>query len=245
MNSQVFLALGVTAAALFATAGSALGAAPGPVPVFLGSAGKFVILTKTGITNVPTSAVTGDIGTSPITGAANLLTCTEVTGKVYSADAAGPGPCSVEDPARLTVAVLDMQYAYTDAAGRSTPDYTELGTGNIGGMTLVPGLYKWGTGVTIPTDVTLSGGPNDVWIFQISGNLIQSNGAAVHLSGGAQARNVFWQVAGLTVLGTTAHFEGIVLCKTMIAMQTGASVNGRLYAQTAVTLQMNAVTKPD
>jgi hypothetical protein len=137
-----------------------------------------------------------------------------------------------------------MQDAYTDAAGRITPDFTELGAGNIAGMTLIPGLYKWGTGVKIPTAVTLSGGPNDVWIFQIAGNLNVSNGVAVHLSGGAQAKNIFWQVAGLATLGTTSQFEGIILSKTMIALQTGATVNGRLYAQTAVTLQMNAVTQP-
>jgi hypothetical protein len=112
-------------------------------------------------------------------------------------------------------------------------------------MILSPGLYKWGTSVEIPTDVTLSGGPNDVWIFQISGNLIASNGVAVHLIGGAQAKNIFWQVAGLVTLGTTSHFEGTVLSKTLIAMQTGASINGRLLSQTAVTLQMNKVKKPE
>jgi hypothetical protein len=203
-----------------------------------------VILTKTGITDVPTSKVTGDIGTSPITGAADLLKCTEVIGHVYSDDAAGPKPCSVISPSKLTAAVLDMQESYTNAAGRITPDFTELGAGNIGGKTLVPGLYKWGTSVKIPTAVTFSGGPNDVWILQIAGNLNLSNGIAVHLSGGAQAKNIFWQVGGLATLGTTSHFEGILLSKTLIAVQTGASVNGRLYAQTAVTLQMNVVTQP-
>ena len=230
--------------ALFAFAGSAFAASPGPVPVYLGTAGDFVILTKSGITDVPASKVIGNIGTSPISGAADLLSCSEVTGRVYSVDAAGPAPCSVTDPARLTVAVLDMQTAYTDAAGRSKPDFTEYGAGNIGGKTLVAGLYKWGTDVIAPTDVTLSGGPNDVWIFQIAGKLIVSNGVAVHLTGGALAKNVFWQVASLASLGTTSHFEGIILSKTMISVQTHASVNGRLYAQTAVTLQMNAVTAP-
>src|SRR5471032_3150673 len=86
---------------------------------------------------------------------------------------------SVVTPSNLTVAVLDMQEAYTDAAGRITPDFTELGTGNIGGMTLIPGLYKWGTGVFVPTDVTLSGGPNDVWIFQMAGNFKVANGVAI------------------------------------------------------------------
>jgi hypothetical protein len=243
MSKKSFI-VGTIAVSLFAFAGSAFAAAPGPAPVDLRSAGHFVILTKTGITDVPTSAITGDIGTSPITGAADLVTCTEVTGNVYSDDATGPSPCSQVTPSNLTVAVLDMQAAYTDAAGRIKPDYTELGAGNIGGKTLVPGLYKWGTSLNIPTDVTLSGGPADVWIFQIAGNLKVSNGIKVHLAGGALAKNVFWQVAGLASFGTTSHIEGIVLSKTMIAVQTGASVNGRLYAQTAVTLQMNAVTQP-
>src|SRR5476649_1718792 len=99
------LVIGTIAVSLFAFSGSAFAASPGPAPVDLRSAGHFVILTKTGITDVPTSAVTGDIGTSPITGAADLLTCTEVTGMVISADAAGPDPCSVKDPTRLTGAV--------------------------------------------------------------------------------------------------------------------------------------------
>ena len=213
-------------------------------PVRLGTAGTFAILTKTGITDVYASAITGDVGSSPITGAAILVTCTEVTGKIYSVDAAGPLPCRVTDAPFLTSAVGDMEAAYLDAAGRTLPDFTELGTGEIGGLTLVPGLYKWGTGVSISRDVTLSGGPNDVWIFQIAGPLTQASATRVTLTGGALAKNVFWQVADVVVIGTTAHFEGNILAKTMIAVKTGASVNGRLLAQTAVTLQQNAVTQP-
>jgi hypothetical protein len=216
----------------------------GPVPVDLGTAGTFAILTKTGVTNVPASAITGDVGTSPITGAALLLPCGEVSGKVYTVDAAGPLPCVITDATFLTGAVSDMEFAYDDAAGRSSPDFTELGAGEIGGLTLSPGLYKWGTDVLITSDVTLSGGPNDVWIFQVAGRLNQANATRVTLAGGARPKNIFWQVAGAVTLGTTAHFEGIVLAKTMIAVNTGASVNGRLLAQTAVTLQMNAVTQP-
>lgn len=137
-----------------------------------------------------------------------------------------------------------MQTAYTDAATRPNPDFLNLGAGNIGGLTLAPGLYKWGTSVTIPTDVTIAGSATSVWIFQISGKLIVDNGVAVRLSGGAQAKNIFWQVAGKAILGTTTQFEGIILCKTLISMNTGATINGRLLAQTAVTLQKNAVTKP-
>ena len=216
----------------------------GPVPVSLGTAGTFAILSQTGITDVYASAIVGNVGTSPITGAALLLTCGEVSGRTFSVDAAGPLPCAINDATFLTAAVGDMGFAYDDAAGRLYPDVTELGAGEIGGLTLQPGLYKWGTGVLITTDVTLAGGPNDVWIFQVAGTLNQGNATRVTLAGGARAANIFWQVAGAVTIGTTAHFEGVVLAKTMIAVNTGASVTGRLLAQTAVTLQMNAVTQP-
>ena len=218
----------------------------GQLPVNLGSAGAFAILSKSGITDVPSSSIVGDVGTSPITGAAILLTCAEVTGTVYSVDAAGPGaPCMVTSPSRLSTAVGDMEHAYNDAAGRVNPDFLNLGGGEIGGLTLASGLYKWGTGVTISTNVKLAGGPNDVWIFQVAGTLTQSNATRVTLSGGAQARNIFWQVADTVSMGTSAHFEGIVLAKTAITPKTSASVTGRLLAQTAVTLKQNAVTQPN
>ena len=216
----------------------------GPLPVALGSAANFAILTKTGVTDVYASAVTGDVGASPITGAAVLLACSEVTGTIYTVDAAGPSPCAVTSATRLTLAVGDMEHAYTDAAGRTRPDHVELGAGEIGGLTLAPGLYNWSSGVLISTDVTLHGGPNDVWILQIAGTVTQASATRIHLTGGALAKNVFWQVADAVTIGTTAHFEGVLLAKTMVAVNTGASVTGRLLAQTAVTLQMNAVTQP-
>jgi hypothetical protein len=238
MGSMVLLMAGCVSAIASPLSGIALN------PVNLGNAGNFAILTKTGITDVYASAVTGDVGTSPISGAALLLSCGEVSGQVYTVDAAGPLPCAVTSATFLTAAIGDMQLAYTDAAGRVFPDFVELGAGEIGGMTLVPGLYKWATDVNITKDVTLTGGPNDVWIFQIAGRLKEANAVRVTLAGGAQAKNIFWQVAGAVTLGTTAHFEGVVLAKTMIAVNTGATVTGRLFAQTAVTLQMNSITQP-
>ena len=219
--------------------------AKGPAPVVLGTAGNFVILTKAGITSVPTSAITGNVGTSPITGAAIVLDCTEITGNVYTVDAAGPA-CRTEDPTTLTAAIGDMELAYTTAAGRTLPDETEKGAGDISGMTIAPGLYKWSSGVLIASDIYLSGGANDVWIFQIAQDLTVSSDVIVHLSGGAQAKNVFWQVAGGTgvTFNSGSHFEGIVMAVKAINLVTGASINGRLYAQTEVTLQMNTVAQP-
>ena len=161
-----------------------------------------------------------------------------MTGKVYASNYAAP------TPSNLTTAVQDMMTAYTDAAGRApaTTDVPALGA--IGGATLAPGVHKWTTGVSIGSDVTLTGTPTDVWIFQIAGNLTQANATRVTLAGGALAKNIFWQVAGAVSVGTTAHFEGIVLCQTQIAVNTGASWNGRLLAQSAVTLDQNAIVQP-
>ncbi len=215
----------------------------GPAPIDLKSASSFAVLTKSGITDVPASAITGDVGASPITGAADNLTCVEVTGKSYSVDASGPLPCRITDATLLTAAVKDMMTAYTDAAGRTLPTATNLGAGEIGGLTIAPGLYKWGTGVSISTDVTLSGGPNDVWIFQIAKTLDQASAKKVVLSGGAQAKNVFWQTFGDVTIQANAQFNGVILCQTAINLKTGASVNGQLLAQTQVTLEQNVVTK--
>jgi len=97
--------------------------------------------------------------------------------------------------------------------------------------------------VTITSDVTLTGNATDVWIFQIAGGITQASATTVHLTCGALAKNVFWQVFGVADVGTTAHFEGQLLSQTSINLQTGASANGRLLAQTAVTLAGNAVVK--
>jgi hypothetical protein len=221
----------------------------GPAVVNLGSAANYVILAKSAISNVPTSAITGDLGLSPaaasfITGLALNLpaagaasTSAQVTGNVYASDYAVPTPTN------LTTAILAMQTAYTDAAGRPTPDYTELATGAIGGLTLPAGLYKWSNTVTIGSDVTLTGNATDVWIFQIAGGVTQAAATHVILSGGALAANVFWQVAGTVAIGTTAHIEGQIMSQTAITLNTGATANGRLMAQTAVTLAGNTVVK--
>jgi hypothetical protein len=218
--------------------------------VNLGKAGDYVILAMSAISTVPTSAVTGNIGVSPaaatyITGFSPLTmsstnefaTSHQVVGNVYASDYADP------TPSNLTTAVSDMQTAYTVTAGLA-PNVTELGAGSIGGKTLAPGVYNWSTGLLIPTDVTLAGSATDVWILQIAKTLTVSNATKIILTGGAVPRNVVWQVAGSVDLGTTSHLEGIILGKTAIALKTGASINGRLFAQTAVTIDDSAVVQP-
>ncbi|MBK8419334.1 ice-binding family protein [Candidatus Villigracilis saccharophilus] len=223
-----------------------------PAPVDLGAAAPFVILSKTGVTNVPVSNITGNIGTSPIDSTAitgfslvthstnTYSTSAQVTGKIYAANNASP------TPANLTTAVSNMETAFANAAGRSLPDATELYSGNLSGQTIAPGLYKWSTDVLITTNVTLAGPADAVWIFQIAGDLIMGSGAQVLLSGGAQAGTIFWQVGGGTgvEIGTTAHVEGTILAAKAIHLRTGASLNGRALSQTAVTLDKNVLVIP-
>lgn len=225
------------------------GGFPLALPVNLGGAGNFVILAKTAISTVPTSAITGNVGLSPaaasfITGfsltadSTNVFSrSTQVTGMVYAANYEPP------TPSNLTTAVSDMMLAFTDAAGRA-PDVTELGAGDISGQTLPRGVYKWGTGLLLTSDLTLAGSATDVWIFQIGADLTMTSGVQIHLTGGALPENVFWQVAGLVDLGTTVHAEGIILCQTAITLRTGASINGRLLAQSAVSIDAATVVQP-
>jgi hypothetical protein len=224
------------------------GATSGLSPVILGAAGNYVILAKTAINNISISAITGDLGLSPaatsyitglaITDATGYATSAQVTGKLFAADMADPTPIN------LTTAVENMITAYNDAAGRPSPDFLELGTGNLGGKTLTPGLYKWTNTVTLPSSITISGSATDVWIFQIAGDLSVSSSVSVTLTGGAQAKNIFWQVAGQATFGTTSNFKGIILSMTGITFQTSATLSGRALAQTAVVLDANAVTIP-
>ena len=218
-------------------------------PVNLGTAGDYAILAKTGISTVPNSVITGNIGVSPIDSTAitgfsltvdatnEFSRSTQVTGKAYAADYASP------TPSKLTTTVSNMETAYTDAAGRAV-NYTELYTGDISGQTLTSGVYKWGTGVLINADVYLHGGANDVFIFQIAKGITQACNTKIILTGGAQAKNIFWQSAQTVDIKTGAHFEGIILGKTNISLGTNASINGRLLAQTAVTLIKSTVVAP-
>ena len=228
----------------------------GAACVDLGAAGTYVILAQSGVTNVATSAVAGNIGVSPVTSTAitgfggpvvdasgTFSTSAQVTGRIYAADYAAPTPTD------LTTAVNASIAAYNDAAGRPAgagATNFERGAGTLTNDTLVAGTYTWTTTLNIPTDLTLSGSATDVWILQIGGNLIQAAATRVNLTGGALSKNVFWQVgggAGATI-GSTAHFAGIIITGTAVTMGAGATADGRFYTATAVTLDQNTVTRP-
>jgi len=226
-----------------------------PTTVDLGLSGNYVILSKAGISTTGTTSITGNMGVSPITSTAitgdwalnlpaggTFSTSIRVTGNVYASDYATP------TPANLSTAVSNMETAFTTANGLVVPaPVNEFMAGNLNGQTLSAGIYKWSTGVVITNGIVLDGGGDNcsTFIFQIAQDLTVANGAIITLQNGAQAKNIFWVVAGSKAeLGTTVDFSGNILCQTLISLNTGAVVHGRLLAQTAVTLNASTVILP-
>jgi hypothetical protein len=219
----------------------------GPAPIDLGFACNYAILAKSGISTVPNSIVTGDIGVSPIAATAmtgfsldldssgEFSTSSQVVGKAYASDYNG------STPANMTAAVYAMEAAYTNAEARPTTDSSI--SSNIGGKTLTPGVYTFTETVQINSDLTFEGGPDDVFVIQTTGDLTQKAKKKVILVGGAQAKNVFWQVAGFVEIGADASMQGILLVKTKVDFITGSSLIGSVLAQTAVNLQMATITQ--
>ncbi len=210
--------------------------AAGPAVLNLRSTANFSILAGAGITTTGGGTINGDVGASPIAGSAIGVTDAQVNGIIYAVDASGPAG-SVIDPARLTTAKGDLTTAFNDARDRvpvPTGPFLNPGAGNIGGLVLVPGLYKF-TSTTLITgaDVTLVGGADDVWIFQCATDLQLGSGIRVILVGGAQAKNIFWQVGTSAVLGTSSVFKGTILADQSITMNTSSTMDGRALAFSA------------
>jgi hypothetical protein len=227
--------------------------------VDLGEAGEYVILAKTGISTVPNSVITGNVGVSPIAASAmtgfgltmdaggKYSTSAQLTGEAYAASHTAP------TPTHLTLAVSNMEAAYTDAAGRIAVDSEKLnlGAGLLGGVgfgdatvPLTTGVYTFGTGVTITSDIYFEGDANSVFIIRTTGNLLQVADTKVVLLNGVTADNIFWQVAGNVKVFEGAQLEGILLVKLDALFMTGSSLNGRVLAQTACNLQIATITKP-
>jgi hypothetical protein len=237
----------LSAAALLINAATA---EDGPLEVKLEKAGNYVILAKTGISTVPNSVITGDIGVSPIKAAAmtgfsmtmhgEYSTSTQLTGKAFASDYDSPTPKT------LLTAVSDMETAYSDTAGL-TDDNVVGQDGEIGGKTLAPGLHDFGgndIAIGVATEVTFSGSASDVFILQTSGSMKQAADTKVILSKGAKAENIFWQVAGGVEVGAGAHLEGVILAMNEVTFITGSSLTGRVLTQKACVLQKATITEP-
>ena len=209
------------------------GALPaGQTPVNLRTAGNFAVLAASTVTNTGLTKVTGDLGVSPGTAVTGFGPGV-VNGTIHAGD-----PVAAQ-------AQLDLTTAYNDAAGRVSP---MLIAGNLGGLTLIPGLYKSSSSLEVSSgDLTLDGrgDANAVFIFQIASTLNMTTGRKIFLIGGAQAKNVFWQVGSSATFGTTAVIIGNVMAAQSISLATGAKLNGRALARiAAVTLDTNVVKKP-
>jgi hypothetical protein len=200
-------------------------------PVALGAAAKFAVLAATTVTSTGATTVTGDLGVSP---GAKVTGSLRVSGMVH---AGGPTAAKAQG---------DLSAAYNDAAGRTVGALTVAG--NLGGLTLTPGLYASTSPLEISSgDLTLDarGDTNAVFIFQMASTLTTTAGRQVILIGGAKAANIYWQVGSSATLGTTSVFKGNILASTSIAAMNGAAVEGRLLARTgAVTLDANTITLP-
>lgn len=244
----LIVAVIITAVSFIGCDGGIASTGVGASTVDLGTAGDFVILAKTAISTTGVTVINGDIGVSPaartdlagfsetyVAGASSATSSYVLGGLIYASDMGSP------TPTKLTTAISSMETAYTNAAGRTKPDYLNLGGGTISGLTLAKGLYTWGSSVNITSNITINGSATDTWIFQISGDLNLGDGFSVTLEGEALAKNIVWQVAGIATLGTTSHMEGVILSQTQIILKTGSSINGRLLAQTQVTLDAATV----
>jgi hypothetical protein len=199
----------------------------------LGGAAAFVILGGSTVTSTGATALTGSLGVSPGTSVTGFPPGT-MTGATHAGDATS------------ATAMADLTIAYNDAKGRTLAPVTVAG--NLGGLTLPPGLYKSTSSLAISSgDLTLDaqGNANAVFIFQMASTLTTTSGRAVILAGGAKSANVFWQVGSSATLGTTSVFKGTIMADQSITLNTGASLNGRALARIgAVALAGNAVVMP-
>ncbi|OEU06569.1 hypothetical protein FRACYDRAFT_222050 [Fragilariopsis cylindrus CCMP1102] len=220
------------------------------------TASNFVILAKTGISTVPSSIITGNIAVSPIastaiTGFSLIIdSSNEFSTSSQVADTYTVKASDYTNGSELITAVNEMEAAYTDAAARPTSDdddaFLNLGGGEIGGETLKTGVYTFDRDVTITGgDLTFDGEGNSdaVFIIQTSKSVSQAGNTRVILAGGAKAENIFWSVAGAASVAAGSHSEGIFLVKKGVTFITGSSLNGRIFSQTAVTLQMATITE--
>ncbi|MCW3072455.1 MAG: hypothetical protein JWO44_2345 [Bacteroidetes bacterium] len=201
-------------------------------PVAMGGASTLAILAGSAISNTGATHVTGDMGLSPGTSIGGFPPGILV------------GTQHIND-AIATQAKLDLTAAYNDAAGRTATDIVTL-SGNIGGLTLTPGLYKSTSSLAVSSgDVTFDakGNANAVFIIQIASTLTTTPGRKVFLTGGASASNIFWQVGTSATFGTTSVFKGTILAMQSITFNTGATLNGRALARTgAIVMAGNAIT---
>ncbi len=221
----------------------------GPVAIDLQTAGDYALLSGTGATLGAAALIDGDVGviTGPATGfvlvadPSGLFSTSDlVTGRVFTAADIEPTPSA------LVTAGEHLEDALADGAGRVDPDGVNLGAGEIGGLVIEPGLYQWAGAVTLTTNVTLDGGPDDEWIMQMGAAFSVTAAISTQLTGGAQAKNVYWVVTGAVAVGAGGHLDGNVLSRAAVSAGANATVDGRMLGQTTVGIGAGVVvTQPE
>jgi len=204
------------------------------IGVALGSSSGFAVLAGAAVTSTGATVINGDLGLSPGT-AVDGFPPGILNGTLRIND-------EISNPAKLSLTT-----AYNDVAGRTSTDMVAL-AGNIGGLTLTPGLYKSTSSLEISSgDVTFDaeGDVDAIFIIQIASTFSTTPGRKVILSGGAKASNIFWQVSSSASFGTTSVMKGVIMALESITFDTGATLDGQAMARNgAVTLDGNTITKP-
>jgi hypothetical protein len=213
----------------------ALPTAAQAAPVGLGTAGPFVVLGGTTVTNVGPSVLNGNLGVSPGTELEGFGPPAVINGSTHATDAVA------------AQAQLDLTTAYDAAAGQPVLPANDLSGEDLGGLKLAPGTYRYNAAALLTGALTLDaeGDPNAEFVFQIGSQLTTESASSVVLVNGASPCNVYWQVGSSAVLGTTTSFQGTLMALTSISLNSKATVVGRMLARNGqVSLIENTLTRP-
>ena len=200
----------------------------------LGTAAKFAVLGSTAVSCIGVSNIAGDVGVAPAGSVSGF-----------------PAPCTISSPGGPTphvndavakTAQADVTPAYNALA--AMPCGTSLTGQNLGGKTLAPGVYCFTSSAQLTGILTLAGPANGVWVFQVSSALTTGTSAQVVMSGGGQAKNVFWQIGSSATIGQTTAFQGNIIAAVSVTLVQGASLNGRALSKAGVTMDTNLITLP-
>ena len=187
-------------------------------PVNLATAGSFVALGGSTVTNTGPSVLNGDLGVSPGTSLVGFGLPAVVNGATHANDAVAGQ------------AQLDVTTAYNVAAGQPASSLTGLDLGN---RTLTAGAYRYTSSAQLTGALTLDaqGDPNAQFVFEIGSTLTTASASSVNMINGASPCNVYWQVGSSATIGSTTAFQGNIMALTDITLNNGASVQGRVLAR--------------
>ncbi len=232
MRKPLIAVVVLSVLATIGIAAPAYGAPPGD-PAFLGTADGFAVLGGSTVTNTGSSVITGEVGVAPGSAVVGFPPGTVSGGTIHGGDGIA------------TAAQVEVTTAYNIIGGLSLG--TDLTGHNLGGLTLIPGVYDFATSAQLTGTLVLDaqGVAGAVFVFRVGSTLTTASSSSVQLINGAQSCNVYWNVGSSATLGTTTSFVGTILAQASVTANTGAGAEGRPLARNgAVTLDTNVVTRP-